>query len=238
MAKFAKWVGGSLGWALGGPLGGILGFVIGSVVDSIQITSTDTKTTRTGDFSASLLVLSAAVMKADGKILKAELDYVRNFFIRNFGVERATQDMLLLREILKQDFNVSEVCMQIRQYMAYPERLQLLHFLFGISTADGMAQVRELEILGMIAKLLGISSNDLASIQAMFVKDASSMYKILEISSEATDEEVKKAYRKMAVKYHPDKVAHLGEEVKMSAEEKFKEVQQAYEEIKRQRGLN
>jgi DnaJ like chaperone protein len=72
----------------------------------------------------------------------------------------------------------------------------------------------------------------------MFVKDTDSAYKILEIEPNATNEEVKKAYKKMAVKYHPDKVSHLGEDVRKAAEEKFQNLNAAYNEIKKQRGIH
>ncbi len=238
MGKYTKWIAGGLGWALGGPIGGILGFVFGSMVDGMTSARYEQQPTRAGDFSASLLVLSAAIMKADERVTKAELDYVKAFFIRSFGIDKAAEDMLLLREILKQDINLAAVCGQIRQYMAYPERLQLLHYLFGIALADGLAGANELKVIGDISRLLGISANDMASLQAMFVKDASSAYKILEIPQDASDEEVKKAYRKMALKYHPDKVGHLGEDVRKAAEEKFREVQEAYEQIKKRRNLS
>ena len=71
----------------------------------------------------------------------------------------------------------------------------------------------------------------------MFIKDSQSDYKILEIGPNATDSEVKKAYRKMATKYHPDKVNHLGIDIQKLAEEKFKSVSDAYQTIKKQRGM-
>jgi len=121
--------------------------------------------------------------------------------------------------------------------MDYPARLQLLHFLFGISSADGQFHSREVEMIDSISSYLGISNNDYVSIKAMFVKDIDSAYKILEASPESTDDEVKKAYHKMAVIYHPDKVAHLGEDIKTAAKEKFQKLNAAYEEIKKQRGI-
>ncbi|MHC1707955.1 MAG: TerB family tellurite resistance protein [Bacteroidales bacterium] len=238
MARYTKWIAGGLGWALGGPIGGILGFVFGSMVDGMSNVETQSRPTQEGDFNVSLLILSAAIMKADGKVVKAELDYVKSFFTRNFGAEKATEDMLVLREILKQHINISEVCLQIRHNMAYAERLQLLHYLFGIATADGMAQATEIQMIAQMSYYLGISASDLASIQSMFFKDTNSAYKILEIDPNATDEEVKKAYRKMALKHHPDKVSHLGDDVRKAAEEKFREIQSAYEDIKKQRNLN
>jgi DnaJ like chaperone protein len=236
--KYAKWIGGGLGWAFGGPIGGILGFVFGSMVDGMSSGKYEYKPTQTGDFSVSLLVLSAAVMRADGKVMKSELDYVRNFFIRQFGVEAANERIQMLQEILKQDFNLQQVCGQIGQYMEYPARLQLLHYLYGITAADGHFNPKEVEMVGVIAGYLGIERQDLESIRAMFVKDIDSAYKVLEITPDATDDEVKAAYRKMAVKYHPDKVEHLGPEVQNSAKEKFQQLQAAYEEIKKRRGMN
>jgi DnaJ like chaperone protein len=236
--RYAKWIGGGLGWAFGGPIGGILGFIFGTMVDGMQSGKFEYKPTQSGDFSVSLLVLSAAVMRADGKVLKSELDYVRSFFIRQFGLEIANNRIQMLQEILKQDFNLPEVCLQIRQYMEYPSRLQLMHYLFGLSSADGQYSPREVDMISQIAGYLGIEKQDYESIRAMFVKDLNSAFKVLEIAPEATDDEVKTAYRKMAVKYHPDKVAHLGDDIQTAAKEKFQQLSAAYEEIKKQRGMN
>ncbi len=234
---YGKWIGGGLGWAFGGPIGGILGFMFGSMVDGMQSGTPAYSGTRTGDFSVSLMVLAAAVMKADGKVVKSELDYVINFLKHQFGEEEGQNKILMLREILKQDYNVQEVSQQIRQFMEYPSRLQLIHFLFGISSADGAYHAREVEMIDTIGTFLGIRLADLNSIKAMFVKDVDSAYKILEVPKSATDEEVKKAYHRMAIKYHPDKVAHLGDDVRRAATEKFQKLNGAYEEIKKQRGI-
>jgi len=207
------------------------------MVDSMQPSDKVERKTMVGDFSASLLILSAAIMKADGKVTKSELDYVRTFYVAQFGEDKANEDMLALREILKQEIDIRAVSTQIRQFMAYPERLQLLHYLFGIALADGFAQPTEVETIEIIADYLGINRHDFISLKSMFVKEVDSAYKILEVEPASTDEEVKKAYRRMAMKYHPDKVQHLGDEVKKSAEEKFREVGSAYENIKKQRGL-
>ena len=193
--------------------------------------------TKEGDFSISLLVLSAAVMKADGKVLKSELDYVKTFFSRQFGASRTTEHLQMLKELLKQPINVKEVCMQIKHFTEHSSRLQLLHFLFGIANADGNVDSKEQELIAQISYYLGIGHKDFESIKAMFVVDTDANYKILEIDPKATDEEVKKAYRKMALKYHPDKISHLGEDAQIGAKEKFQKVQDAYESIKKQRGI-
>lgn len=250
MAKFGKWVGGGLGWVLGGPIGAILGFAFGSMVDGMQNGNYSAdqipgagagprqRRTSGGDFAVSLVVLSAAIMKADGKVVKAELDYVKSFFVRQFGQDKAEQYVLLLRDALKQDINMYEVCSQIRNNMGYSGRLQMVHYLFGIAMADGAGHQSEIDVIETAAQYLGISSAEFKSVKAMFVKDTNSAYKILEIDASATDDEVKKAYRKMAVKYHPDKVSHLGEDVQKAAKEKFQQLNEAYEQIKKQRGIN
>jgi DnaJ like chaperone protein len=237
--KYGKWIGGGLGWAFGGPIGAILGFAFGSIYDGMQSGkyAHEAGTTMRGDFTVSLLVLSAAVMKADKRVTRSELEYVKAFLIRQFAPQTGKEQVLALREILKQDFDVSEVSRQIARNMEYSSRLQLLHYLFGLSRVDGQTHPTEVELIGLISSYMGIRTPDYDSIRAMFVKDINNAYKILEIKPDATDEELKKAYRRMAVKYHPDKVAHLGEDVKRGATEKFQQVQAAYEEIRKQRGM-
>ena len=236
--NYGKWIGGGLGWAFGGPLGAIIGFAIGSIFsNSSESEQCIGSTAQQRDFNVSLLVLSAAVMKADGSVKKSELDYVKRFFLTNFGQERAEKYILMLREILKQDIQVYEVSQQVGRFMDYSSKLQLLHYLFGIASADGSTHNNEIDIISIIAKYMGIASSDFQSIKAMFVQQVDSAYKILGIDSNATDEDVKKAYREMAKKYHPDKVAYLGEDVRKSAEQKLQEVNEAYEKIKKQRGF-
>ncbi len=245
MAKFGKWIGGGLGWAVGGPIGALFGFALGSVIDkaggeeSVNASSNPRGKYQStpNDFGASLLVLVAAVMKADGKILKSELEYVRRFFNKQFGSERTKQHMLALRELLKKDIPLREVCLQIKTYTMYPARLQLMHLLFGVAAVDDHIDDSEIRIIEQIASYLGIRQADYASIKAMFLKEVDGDYKILEIDKNATDEELKKAYRKMAVKYHPDKVSHMGDEYKDSAKQKFQKMKDAYDNIKKQRGL-
>lgn len=238
MGKYGKWIGAGLGWAFGGPLGAILGFAFGTFLDTSELDVLNKKgQTTKGDFIVSLLTLIAAVMKADGRVLKSELDYIKRYFQQTFGTEITNDAMLLLRDILKRDIPVKDVCFQIRQRMDYASRLQLLHFLFGIANADGKIDVSELNLIKEISYLLGISQIDIESIQNMFLKSTDWAYKILEVDTKATDEQVRKAYRKMAMKYHPDKVSYLGEEIKQKADEKFKKINEAYEVIKKERGF-
>lgn len=239
---FGKWLGGGLGFVMGGPIGGLLGFIVGSVIDSTTNTTTEyssaPRKTAQGDFGVSLLVLVAAVMKADGAVVKSELDYVKQFFVRQFGKESAKEAILLLKDILKQDIMVRDICVQISKNMDYSSRLQLLHLLFNVSLADGKVNKAETELIEKISGALGISSSDFVSIRNMFIPETDSSYKILEVEPSVTNDEVKKAYRKMAMKYHPDKVSHLGDDFRKTADEKFKKVNEAYEKIKKERNMN
>ncbi len=243
MAKFGKWIGGGLGWAFGGPIGAIIGFTVGSMFDGgtsqVQkgsVTGFSGRTT-TGGYVMSLLVLVAAVMKADGKVLKSELDYVKKFLVQNFGQSSAAEAIKILQDLLKQTIPVDEVCQQIRQNMNYSARLQLVHFMFGIAQADGHIDITEKKLIAHICGQMGITDSDFESIQAMFVPNTDSDYRILEIEVTATDIELKKAYRRMAMKYHPDKVSNLGEDFQNAAKEKFQKVNQAYENIKKERKM-
>ena len=236
-----------LGWAFGGPMGGIIGYALGSLFSGVrpremrsEVNEHFGNTEEKRDFNVTLLVLSAAVMKADGGVKKSELDYVKRFFLQNFGQERTENYIKMLREILNKDYNIYDVSRQVGQYMEYSSRLQLLHYLFGIAAADGNVSNPEIDVIHTISLYMGVTDPDYQSIKAMFVREINATdnaYKILGIDPNATDEEVKKAYREMAKKNHPDLVSNLGEDVRQAAEKKFQEINQAYEVIKKQRGI-
>lgn len=243
MGFFGKFLGSGLGFVMGGPIGGLLGFIVGAMIDSNSNTDagyTETQTRRTsqGDFGVSLLVLVAAVMKADGKVVKSELDYVKQFFVRQFGQDAAREATLMLKDILKQEIPLRDVCQQISSNMDYSSRLQLLHLLFNISQADTAIHQSEVDVIEKISGFLGVAASDYTSIKNMFIPETDSSYKILEVERSATNDEIKKAYRRMAMKYHPDKVSHLGDEYRKTADEKFKKVNEAYDKIKKERSMN
>jgi DnaJ like chaperone protein len=184
-----------------------------------------------------LLILASIVIKADDKQDQRELDFVRQQFTNMYGKERANHAFKLFKSISKQNISTRQVCMQIQQMMDHPSRLQLLHFLFGIAKADTHVTENEIRQIYTISGYLGISSKDFESIKAMFYNSSDNAYKILEINKSATVDEIKAAYRKMAKKYHPDKVIHLGQEHQKGAEEKFRQVQEAYEQLQKERNF-
>ncbi|HNU58508.1 MAG TPA: TerB family tellurite resistance protein [Aquaticitalea sp.] len=257
--SFSKWIGASLGWAFGGPIGAIIGLALGSMVEGFSKSDfgkklgeghtaksqrrqhqtyerpqRQTPTTKSGDFEVSLLVLASVVIKADGTQDQRELDFVRQQFVAMYGKDRANSAFRLFKDINQQQVPLRQVCQQIQRMMDHPSRLQLLHFLFGIAKADGIVTEAEVGQIYTISGYLGISSRDYESIKAMFYDSADNAYKILEIDKGATVNEIKAAYRKMAKKYHPDRVVHLGEEHQKGAAEKFRQVQQAYEKLQKE----
>ncbi|WP_066628836.1 TerB family tellurite resistance protein [Labilibacter marinus] len=234
-------LGAGLGWWALGPVGAILGFVVGSFADGVSsefINQEGPEGNPRDGFVASLLVLMAAVMKADGKVVKAELDFVKAYLRQAFGDQKAGEALLMLRDILDREIPLNQVCAQIAQHMDYNSRVQLIHMLFGVANADGNIPQSEQDVIKQIAQGVGLSSVDFESVLNMYVKNTESAYKILEVDASASNDEIKKAYRKMAIKFHPDKVAHLGEEFQASAKEKFQKVNEAFEVIKKQRGFN
>lgn len=248
MGNFLKWLGGGIGWAFGGPIGAIIGFAIGSLFSGSSVSTTQSSTQRTthsqrtteADFKMSLLVLMACVMKADGRVSRSELNVVKQFLVANFGEEGALDALQVLKKILERDINEVEVARQINMYMNRSAKLQLVRLLFDIAYADGEVHTAELEVIQRIALIFNISNIEFDSLKATYIKheDVNWAYKALEIEPTATNDEIKKAYRKMAMKYHPDKVASLGEDIKKSATEKFRGVNEAYEHLKKQRGIN
>lgn len=248
-----SFIGGSLGFSVGGPIGAIVGFAVGGLVDSVVGGKsrrvefgprTDTRSRRRpsatqGDIHVSLIILIAAMMKADGKIQKSELDLVKRIFKEQFGAAKAKEMTLFLRDVLKQDYEIRPVCMQIRQYTAHPVRMQMMHYLIQVAMADGRMHPAEKQLIYRCASYLGVSEQDLGRMSSMFRKkvDSRTAYQILGLERSATDAEVKKAYRNLVKKYHPDRVLEQSPDFQKAAADKFRKIQEAYDEITEARGM-
>ncbi|MBR5091976.1 MAG: TerB family tellurite resistance protein [Bacteroidales bacterium] len=257
MSTFMKWLFAGLGWAIGGPIGGLLGYFLGKAISpDKQIGDGEEQTfyhrgpyRNTGtqqDVNVALMVLIAAVMKVDGQVKRSELDYVKKFLLANYGEERGRQMLKVLQQMVQRDIPIDQVCAQIKVNTDYSTRYHMVDFLFGIGGADGEFHQTEINMLRLIAQYLGISASDYTSIHERHVGYSSNQsfthssnkkdpYRVLGIDSSATDDEVKKAYRRMAMKYHPDRVAGMSEEMQRNAAEQMKEINQAYETIKQRR---
>lgn len=246
---FSKWILGGLGFVLGGPIGALVGVLIASAFEGTSNTIqdiTDNNSTRgttrkasQGDIKVSIIVLIACVIKSDGKVLKSEVNFIKPFLLRTFGEEGAKQALHLLKELLQKDLDHVAIAQQIGYNLNYSTRLELISLLLQIAKADGEFHSNELYVIEQIARSMMVQDADYQSILSLYQreKDQNWAYKALEIEPNATDEQVKKAYRRMAMKYHPDKVANAGEEIRQQATDKFRGINEAYEYIKKQRGL-
>ena len=222
--------------------GAVLGFVIGSLLDQASRSNPRFRPQGQGlsksSFELKLLALAAVVIKADGTILKEELRYVRNYFIGQYGTQRAQEIFQTFnQEIKKESQSVAGLGMDFVRGTVYATRVQILHFLFGIALADGNMSESEEAKLREIASAMRLRFQDFNRIKAMFVKETGQAFKILEVSPKATNEEIKKAYRALVKKYHPDRIKTEDEALLKGAQQKFIQIQEAYEAIKKEKGF-
>lgn len=256
---YAKWIGGWLGWINSqSVLGAIAGFVIGAVFDAISDSKTETKDEfvqpepikqqegNRNSFLFSLMVLSAHVIQADGKIMHSEMGLVRQFLRQSFGenaVEQGNDILLKLFDYRKKNGEstwqrqIQEACKEMSIHMEEEHRLQLIAFLCEIAKADGKLDETEITALRTVAVNLRIDANVVEQMLHLGGQSLDDAYAVLGITKDATDDEVRKAYRKMAIQYHPDRVATLGDDVKESTTKKFQEINNAKERIYKARNL-
>ena len=251
-----KWIGGSLGWIVLGPLGAILGFIIGALIDSSTDVPADRaqgSSGRTNDtqgdrnsFLLTMLVLAAYIIRADGRVMHSEMELVRNFLRQNFGELAVKQGNDILLRIFDEEkrqgrngfrSTIRQACSEAVLHLDYSGRLQLLNFLVMIAQADGHVDNVEIAALKEVAGWMQMSASEVDSMLHLGGQTIDDDYKVLGVTPQATDEELKKAYRKLALEHHPDRVAKLGDDVRRAAEKKFQEINAAKERIWKARGL-
>ncbi len=252
------------GGPLGALAGIVMGGVFDSMLDSVNTPETQgvygdqasyrARTaygTRTdygqrNSFLFSMLVLSSYIIKADGKVMHSEMELVRNMLRQNFGEMACQQGEEILRKLFEQQKRVGEsqfkhtvadCCRQIAMNMDYAQRLQLLNFLVMISKADGHIDATEVIAMKECAQWMQMPASEVDSMLGMGKNDLKSAYQVLGVSPNASDDEVKRAYRRLALEHHPDKVATLGDDIRKAAEKKFQEINDAKDKIWKARGL-
>ena len=254
----SKWIGGIVGFMTMGPLGALAGFVLGSMLDK----ATDVEPTQNmrgeqcssqygqrNSFLFSLLVMASYIMKADGKVMHSEMEFVRNFLRNNFGPQAVGEGEQILFNLFEQrkrmdeqnpyafKNTIHECGAQIAMNLSYGERLQLLNFLAMIAKSDGNVCMEEIDALKEVARSMRMSDADVDSMLNLGGNSLRQAYKVLEVEPSATDEEVRASYRRLALQHHPDKVATLGEDIRKAAEEKFQKINAAKEMVYKARGM-
>lgn len=255
----AKWIGGIIGFMAGGPLGALAGYALGSLFETKvpetsghyeeEPTYNNTFYGQRNSFLFSMLVMASYIIRADGRIMHSEMEYVRRFLRSTFGEAAVSEGERILLNLFEQakqmdkqnpytfKNNIRDCGAQIAANLTYEERLQLLNFLAEIAKSDGNVCKEEIDALKEVATYMGMSAQEVDSMLNLGGDSLEAAYKVLEVEPTATNEEVRAAYRRLALKHHPDRVATLGEDIKKAAEEKFQSINNAKELIYKARGM-
>lgn len=252
---YGKWIGGFLGLLHGGPLGALAGFAIGALVDSMwssgkkgsqaEAEARQAEGERNG-FLFSLMVLALHVIHADGKVMHSEMECMRRFLRMNFGEEAERQGEQILLQLLERKKQMGEsqwnaymdaVGRQIGGVMPREQRLQLVAFLCEIAKADNVVVEEERAALRGICAAMGLDPSAADQMLGLGGKSLDEAYQVLGLQPDASDDEVRKAYKRMALENHPDHVAALGEDIRQAAERKLQEINEAKERIYKARGM-
>jgi DnaJ like chaperone protein len=239
VAKYEKWLGAGIGWMVtGGPIGSLLGFVAGSALESGE--KKYKKTAHTSEFETSLLVLAAAVVKADGKISLSEMHFVRAFFRDNFSPEYLDEKMAIFDHCLRKGYDPRKACDEIRPTASRSTKIQIVNFLFELAIADDTLSKTESDLIFVLSGWLNINDVEFKKIKAAYLNNAgiNSNYQLLGVSAYASYDEIKAAYRKLVLEYHPDRNLNLSSTEHAKLAEKFRKIQEAFEKIKLERGYD
>lgn len=247
-----KWIFAIIGYLIGKLWGAWIGFVIGSMLDSSREDSQndqndDNRRSQSRDqFVKALLELAAHVISADGKIMHSEMEVVRTFLRNSFGESLMHKYNKVLLGIFEQRKDetytvsrnrVQNYCYSLSSIMPEEQRLQLVAFLCEIAKADGGVQESEIGALRDIVSALQLNVALLDQLLNLGGTSIDEAYRVLGITKDASDDEVKKAYRRMALKYHPDKVAALGPDIQEAAKKQFQQINEAKEIIYKARRI-
>ena len=231
-----KWIGGILGFMTMGPLGALAGFALGSLLDGNnglfgntyekgQAEAGNYDEGQRNSFLFSMLVMATYIEEA---VIQGE-QILLNLFEQRKQMER--QNPMAFKN------TIHECGAQIAANLPYEQRLQLLDFLVNIAKSDGSVCSEEIAALKEVAQCMELSPKEVESMLNLSGNSLEEAYKVLEIDPSATNEEVRTAYRRLALKHHPDRVSTLGEDVKKEAEEKFQQINNAKERIYKARGI-
>lgn len=238
MAKYEKWLGAGLGWLLtGNPLGGLLGYLAGSVSSNNNTAGAEPGIT---DFEVNLMILAAYLIKIDGRIALEEIAFTNRFLNTHFNDKYAEKRAQILQHCLQKEYDINAACEQIRMYTSHPTRIQVVQFLLELAACDGDQNEREHFFIFKVAGYLNINDVEYRrlknglSVSANTTAD--SYYEIIGVSGTAPMTEIRTVYRKLVLKYHPDRNNNLSEAEKKKLALRLQQIKEAYEQIKQERG--
>ncbi len=216
-----------LGMMFAGPVGAVAGAYLGHSFEKGK-EQVDERSV----FQINLISILSYVVKVDGHIDQSEIQVVVRIFQKlGFSPVDLTMMSRAFQTALQQNIDLKLTCENFKKCSRYEDRLMLLRMVYMVVMADQKFHAKEKEAIAQIIDYLEITKNDATSIEAEFVQSADKYYTLLGLHKGATLAEVKKAYRKLALTHHPDRVRHLGDEYDKFAEEKFKDISEAYQII-------
>ncbi len=238
-----KAIGASLGFLFGGPFGAILGAMTGSFFDASSQEQIATgrprnEHERSLNFITHLVGILISIAKADGRVSTHEIKVIENAFV-SFGFKG--EDLNFIRNLIKRTVSVNldlqAVCYEFKRYSSYEERLSLLRIVYMVAFADKEFHANEESMINRIIGFMEVSVDDAFEIRGEFCSDNDKHYRLLNTTRDASVEDIKKAYRHLSKKYHPDRVSHLGDEFAKLASEKFQKINESYKKIKSEKGF-
>lgn len=251
-----KWIGGFLGLLQGGPLGALAGFALGAMMDAMMSGGgeaapdvVDPQRQAEGErngFLFALMVLAAHVMHADGRVMHSEMEHTRRFLRLQFSPQAESEGEAILLRLLQEKKRMGEaqwqvrmqdVCRQLAGVMPREQRLQLVSLLCSLAQADGHVHPAEREALAAICAGLELEAGTADQLLGLGGASLDDAYQALGLTPQATDDEVRRAYKRMALEHHPDRVASLGEDVRAAAQRKFQALAEAKDRIYKARGM-
>ena len=229
-----------IGFLFGGPLGAILGAVVAGGLPGVEtVFGAGESEKERFLFYSHLVILMTLVAKADGRITGDETAKILATLRRELDFSEQDLEIAerLIAETERQNPSPEAIAAQYSRTAAPEVRLALLRLLWIVACADGHIDRREEQFIAGVGAAMRLSAADQRAVRAEFFSSSDQNYRLLGVDPEATDEEVREAYRRMAKQSHPDRVAHLGEEYARLAGEKFSQINAAYDGIRSERGL-
>jgi DnaJ like chaperone protein len=236
MAKYEKWLGAGLGWVLtGNPLGSIVGFLAGALVENGQENKSAGTPAGMTEFETNLIVLATHLIKIDGRVTLEEINFTQNFLSAHFDEKFTAERNRVIHHCLNKEYDLNLACDRLRSYSSAVTRAQIVHFLFDLATCDGPLHEHESYFIFRIAGYLNVNDVEYRRIRAEHTTVSYSVYDVLGVKRETTFAEIRTTYRKLTLKYHPDRNQHLTEKEKKELAQKFQHIKEAYERIKEER---
>ena len=237
MAKYEKWLGASLGWIVtGNPLGAVLGFIAGTVINGDETDTKQHTIKGVSEFEVNLMVMAAYLIKTDGGTTQEEISFTENFLNTHFDERYAAERTRILHHCLQKEYDLNAACGQVRMYSAHGTKVQVIRFLIDLAQCDGPLHEKEEYFIFRVAGYLNVNDAEFRRIKMEHVVEVSSTYQVLGVTKDMSFAEIRSSYRKLVLKYHPDRNKDASDEDKKKLARKFQQIQEAYEKIKAEMG--